>query len=122
MTSSDHIARCQEMRGGITESEAALIADLVEAERLRDRYWDLAVYSKDDPVKPYFHSTRAEVAEARCVLLLSALHSLEGDTLEIWLEEFLYKHSDYKSSDQMAYEIAEHVADITGHPAGEEKP
>lgn len=32
MTSSEHMARCQAMRGGVTESERDIIADLAAAE------------------------------------------------------------------------------------------
>ena len=32
MTSSEHMARCRAMRGGVTESEASIIADLAAKE------------------------------------------------------------------------------------------
>lgn len=43
--------------------------------------------------------------------------------LEIWLDDYLHKHAESKSSGQMAYEIAEYVTSIRSScsPAGAER-
>ena len=47
-----------------------------ELEKDRDEAWNLAVYSKDDPSKPYFERTRADEAEAAVAKLREKLEAL----------------------------------------------
>ena len=56
MRSDEHMARCQAMRGGVTESEAAIISDLQAAERSRDELarWVVEQASiKETEAKPF---------------------------------------------------------------------
>jgi len=61
--SSEHMARCQAMRGGVTESEAAVIADLTAAEVLTVQMAKSATKEQ----------ARAESAEALLVEARAAL-------------------------------------------------
>jgi hypothetical protein len=68
--SEDHMARCQAMRGGVTESEALIIADLAAIEKEADRRVTSAIGAEADML------ARAEAAESTVKRLREACSAL----------------------------------------------
>ena len=85
MTSSEHMARCQAMPGGVTQSEKAIIADLRDMEALQEQNIEIvkqALAIGGEGKRRYYYRDLAEKAVESC-----AQERARGEAAEALLVE-----------------------------------